>query len=95
MTVGFQDLMAASGISYRQLQYWCRTGYLRPENPRCGSGTAFVFPPGEVRVAQVMGRLTRAGLVPEAAHHVARGGQLPENVQVTFLVPKPEEKEVK
>ena len=71
----------ACGISYRQLDYWTRTGYLRPV-PMGGENRAHPtvpstghyrdWPAEELRIAREMGRLTAAGLIPEVAHRVAR-----------------------
>lgn len=57
------DLMQASGISYRQLGYWCDNGLLQYEEGR-GSGSWRMFAPSEVRVAELLGRLSRCGLLP-------------------------------
>jgi hypothetical protein len=63
------DLIRLCGITYRQVDHWCRVGHLHPEpegNP--GSGWARAFSPTEVRVAYVMGALVRGGVnVPAAA----------------------------
>ncbi|WP_289009121.1 MerR family transcriptional regulator [uncultured Thermomonospora sp.] len=64
-------LADAAGITYRQLDNWCRSGYLNPHGGE-GTGKARDFPPGEVQVAILMGRLVHAGFTPEAAHTVAR-----------------------
>lgn len=64
---------AATGASYRQIDYWCRAGYLRPTNPDSGSGRHRTFPPDELAVVARMVRLIRAGLTPAAAARVARG----------------------
>lgn len=61
------------GLSYRQLDYWVRVGYLRPGNPTGGSGTVRSWPDDELAVAQTMARLVAAGLTVAAAHMVARG----------------------
>jgi hypothetical protein len=61
-----------TGVTYRQLDHWCRKGYLRPDGG-VGSGTVRVFSDEESAVAQVMARLVVAGLLPAAAARVARG----------------------
>ena len=73
---GIDDLCARAGITTRQANYWTSRGYLRPYNAGRGTGHALDWPPAEVAVAQVMGRLVRAGVTPEAACRVARGEAL-------------------
>lgn len=81
---------AATGASYRQIDHWCRAGYLRPTNPDAGSGTARTFPPIELAVAARMVRLIRAGLTPAAAARVARGNHdLAPGVRVLLDDPQP------
>jgi len=61
-------LVEACGCSYRQIDYWVRTGYLRPERGRSGSGHWRRWPESEARIAIVMSRLIRCGFaVPDAA----------------------------
>jgi hypothetical protein len=61
---------AAAGFTYRQLDYWCRRGYLNVDGT--GSGHERDFPPIEVAVAELMGVLTRVGFTAAAAADVAR-----------------------
>jgi MerR HTH family regulatory protein len=68
------------GITYRQLDYWTRQGYLRPVQPHSnirsgGTGYARQWPESELAIAASMGRLIRLGLTAEAAHRVARAGR--------------------
>ena len=67
------------GISYRQLDYAVRAGYLKPERHwkgrSWGSGSPRVWPEEEIRVARLMGRLITAGLSLETAHAIARSGE--------------------
>lgn len=60
------------GITYRQLDYWARRGYLRPINGFSGSGRDREWPPAEVTIARRMGRLTAAGISPGQAAVFAR-----------------------
>jgi MerR-like DNA binding protein len=60
------------GMSYRQLDYWVRRGYLRPGNVGAGSGSTRVWSKDELRVASLMARLVQAGLPPATASMVAR-----------------------
>lgn len=80
-TVTHQAFVDA-GLSYRQLDHWTRVGYLRPSHPGRGSGSVRAFPRSELAVARVMLRLTAAGVTPDAAHRVARGGQLAPGIHL-------------
>jgi hypothetical protein len=60
------------GVTYRQLDYWARQGYLRPSASR-GSGVSRLWPRAEVKVAWTMSRLVAAGIPPSVAARVARG----------------------
>jgi hypothetical protein len=63
-----RHLEAEIGITYRQVDYWTRLGWLKPENPVAGSGVSRRWPAFEVEVARRMGRLAAAGLgIPRAA----------------------------
>lgn len=77
-------------ITYRQLDFWCSKGWLRPDQ-RGGSGYARTFSGDEARVARTMARLVAAGLKPDAAHRVARGEQeLAPGIVVLVDPPAPE-----
>jgi hypothetical protein len=65
--------LAALGVTYRQLDYWTRRGYLHLTTPTPGYGHPRTWPPGELAVAERMARAVRAGLTPHAAHKAARG----------------------
>lgn len=56
------QVCALAGISYRQLDYWCRSGLLRPPIPARGSGSQRAFDLREVQVAWVLGQLSGLGL---------------------------------
>jgi DNA-binding transcriptional MerR regulator len=56
-------------ISYRQLDHWCKEGYLKPEG---GNGTQRVWPEGEIRVGRMMSHLVAIGIKPEKAAVYAR-----------------------
>lgn len=75
------------GATYRQVDLWTRKQLLRPENATPGSGLARRWPAEEIRVGTAMARLVAAGLTPEAAHRVARGGQLAPGITVTLTDP--------
>ena len=66
------DLATRAGLSYRQLDYWTRVGYLTPINPDQGCGTVRYYPRSEVPAATLIGRLVSAGLTPQVARLHAR-----------------------
>jgi MerR HTH family regulatory protein len=81
--------LKVEGVSYRQLDYWVKRGWLHPDpRPHEHSGVTRTWPAEEVRVARIMGRLKAAGLTPEAAHRIARlatgGGELAPGVWVLY-----------
>ena len=61
------------GITYRQMDYWARRGFLHPEGFG-GSGTGRKWPADEVQAARRMGRLTAAGLPLAWSAQFARNG---------------------
>jgi DNA-binding transcriptional MerR regulator len=63
---------AAAEISYRQLDYWTRRGYLRPDVPDPGSGAIQTWSREECDVARLMQRLIHAGLSVSKSARVAR-----------------------
>jgi len=66
------------GITYRQLDYAVRAGYLRPERKwkgrGWGSGSPRIWPEKELEVARLMGRLSAIGLPLAKAAEIARSG---------------------
>lgn len=56
-----RQLIRSANISYRQLDYWCRTELLCADVPANGSGTMRAFTASEVRVACALGYLSRSG----------------------------------
>jgi DNA-binding transcriptional MerR regulator len=60
------------GATYRQLDYWARQGWLNPTAEGFGSGYRRTWPDEEARVARLMVRLIRAGVMPAAAAEYAR-----------------------
>lgn len=62
-----------AGLSYRQVDYWVRAGYVECEQgPLPGSGRRRYFTPAEVRVLVLMAAMTRAGWLPAEAAVAAR-----------------------
>lgn len=66
------DLCNDAGITYRQLDFWIRSRYVRPVLEAPGSGTARTFTDAEADVVKRMGLLTRLGLHVSCAHRIAR-----------------------
>lgn len=73
-------LMIRAGVSYRQVDYWVRQGWIEPrfrsrkDDSQQDGGTGYVrdFEDHEQRVLIAMGRLVNAGLKPEVAAIAAR-----------------------
>lgn len=64
-TVGYRGTTAcrAAGITYRQLDYWARTGLVEPTvKPASGSGTHRLYSFGDVLVLKVVKRLLDTGV---------------------------------
>ncbi|MBM7788875.1 hypothetical protein [Tenggerimyces flavus] len=67
------DVVEAAGITYRQLDYWCRKGWLAPTIRRGGgSGIDRDFHADELAFAVRMGLLVRAGFPPDVAFLIAQ-----------------------
>ena len=78
-----QGIAATAGITYRQLDFWVRQGYLKPLFAPQGSGFSRAFSESEVDVARRMARFVAAGVFPEAAHNAARnGGELAPGMRI-------------
>jgi len=62
--VGYRGAVAcsAAGISYRQLDYWARTGLIEPVRPAQGSGTQRLYSFTDVLVLKVIKRLLDTGV---------------------------------
>jgi hypothetical protein len=71
-TLTASELMARSGISYRQVDVWCRAGYLKPSTPARGIGSVRRFPPAEATIAAHALELITAGFRAPYALRYAR-----------------------
>jgi DNA-binding transcriptional MerR regulator len=60
------------GVTYRQLDYWTRIGYLFPANPTPGSGHRRQWSEPELAIARRIGELRLEGYELPAAARVAR-----------------------
>lgn len=61
-TFSAPQICAFAGVTFRQLDYWCRTDLLRPLTPARGSGTRRAFSARDLQVAWVLGRVSALGL---------------------------------
>ena len=85
------DVIAASGLTYRQIDHAATRGLLHPERRagRTGTGYARIWPRGELDVACRMGLLIGAGVAPEVAAQVARSGEARTEAVLAALRPGP------
>lgn len=70
---------AAAGITYRQLDYWARTGLVEPSiRPATGSGTQRLYGFRDILVLKIVKRLLDAGVslqqIRQAVTHLANRG---------------------
>ncbi|MGQ0624954.1 MAG: MerR family transcriptional regulator [Sporichthyaceae bacterium] len=79
--VGFRGPTAcsAAGITYRQLDYWARTGLVEPSiRPATGSGTQRLYGFRDILVLKIVKRLLDAGVslqqIRQAVSHLAERG---------------------
>ena len=77
LEVCIRCLCGQIGVTPRQLDYWSRRGWLRPQRQvsrrgTADSGTPHRWDSGELEVARRMGVLIRAGLSPVRAAAFAR-----------------------
>lgn len=67
--------LCGTGATYRQIDYWCRMGYLAPDRERVdvlpGSGNRRVWTPRDVTVCRLMVRLIEAGVIVTVAAEAA------------------------
>jgi DNA-binding transcriptional MerR regulator len=66
------EVAAATGISYRQLDYWVRCGLVTCDHDPAGSGNPRTFDPAVVPYVALIGRLVhQLGIAPALAAYVA------------------------
>lgn len=56
-------------VTYRQLDHWCRAGYLRPSG---GNGVQRNWSTQEIRIGRMMSHLVAIGITPSKAALYAR-----------------------
>lgn len=72
--IGAHQLTIEADITYRQLDYWTRLGFLRPcTAPEPGSGYVRVYPRDQIPLAREMRRVLAAGITTPMSlvHHLA------------------------
>jgi DNA-binding transcriptional MerR regulator len=65
-------------VTYRQLDYWVRRGFLEPTHADAGSGTPREWSPADALRAVLIARLVRAGMTVHGAVTVAQGARWDE-----------------
>jgi DNA-binding transcriptional MerR regulator len=65
------EVLAVTGTTYRQLDYWCRAGYL-DNDTASGPGTRRLFTSDEVDTVHAVRGLLAAGFDVSAAFAIAR-----------------------
>jgi hypothetical protein len=72
-TLTASELIAISGVTYRQVDFWCRAGYLKPSTKaRPGTGHYRKFAPSEALIAKYALKLIAAGFTAPYALRYAR-----------------------
>ena len=79
----------AAGITYRQLDYWARTGLVEPSvRPACGSGTQRLYSFRDILVLKVVKRLLDTGVslhqIRVAVQHLRERG-VDDLAQITLM----------
>jgi len=76
-----------AGITYRQLDYWCRQGIIEPTVGAVGSGSRREFSRDEVRLAWAMAQLRSLGAPFDVLAAVGRSlrwrGEWPDRIYAT------------
>ncbi|WP_030625307.1 MerR family transcriptional regulator [Streptomyces sclerotialus] len=90
-TIGYRGptACAAAGITYRQLDYWARTGLVEPSvRPAYGSGTQRLYSFRDVVVLKIVKRLLDTGVslqnIRTAVQHLA-SRELSDLAQMTLM----------
>jgi hypothetical protein len=85
------EVVDAAGLTYRQIDYAVKRGFLNPgrRHDRTGTGFARIWPRGELDVACRMGLLVGAGVALEVAAVVARSGEARTEAVLAALRPGP------
>lgn len=74
MLIDAYDLATDANITYRQLDYWTRVGYITAQRQQPGQGRSTrnrVYDDTNADRARLMGKLVNSGLTAQAAHIAA------------------------
>jgi DNA-binding transcriptional MerR regulator len=71
--VNSEKVAAIAQVSYRQMDFWLRRGWVPNPPEEKGIGVPRVWNDDHVEFFRRMGLLTRAGVYPEKAHRIAKG----------------------
>lgn len=74
--IGALELADLIGVSYKQIDRWSVLGYIKEEPRELGTGHRRAFRNGEVRVAQILATLVKAGVAVPVAAKAARSAIL-------------------
>lgn len=70
--IGAHALTIKADLTYRQVDFWTRAGYLQPTTADItGSGIPREYPDDQLPIAREMSRLTKAGIPAKVAHQLA------------------------
>ena len=70
--IGALELAHLTGTTYKQIDRWAAARYIREEPREPGTGHRRAFRNGEIRIAQVMAALVKAGVSAPIAATAAR-----------------------
>lgn len=65
------EVIARAGVTYRQLDYWCRTGVLSPVGNLRGSGSFRRWSIDDIEIVAALGRLAAMGAPTPVLERVA------------------------
>lgn len=86
-TLSALDVCERAGITYRQLDYWIRTGAITPTQKANGSGTQRRFTEGDARAVRLAATLRALGAPIATIGAVAgRWADMPEHEWVGVLI---------
>ena len=83
MSVTLSGLLEASGATARQVDYWTRNGWLRPDRASLGPGHPRTWPDSEIVVLRIAVGLVAVGITPPQAISFARSLAAGSHVQLT------------
>lgn len=77
MSLTTQQLCSLTGLTFRQLDHWCKQKYVSPDPRPSGAtqGTPRTFSGEQMRIVKRMASLVGCGFTPSAASRLATGDQ--------------------